>query len=480
LKKKKLEDFEEDYSDTETDGEVKTKSRGLMKEGAVLPDPDPRIHLNIVFIGHVDAGKSTTCGNILYLSDQVDQRAIEKYQRDAAEKNRESWFLAFILDVNDEERSKGKTVEVGRAPFETLHRRFTILDAPGHKGFIPNMINGAAQADVGVLIISARKGEFETGFDRGGQTREHAMLAKTLGVNQLVVAVNKMDDPTCNWNEDRYLDIEKKLTPFLKTCGYNPAKDIVFIPISGLTGQNMKDHVSDRNSKCYTPLAAWYTLDRPTLFTVLDTLQPPERKEDDPLRVPLLDGYKDGGVYGSGKVEAGILRPNTTCVIVPSKTKVKILSVMINETEVAYAKPGENVAIRLSGVEEEQITKGFVLCYPETVCPIVTEFKAQLMIVELLDHRPLITAGYSCVLHIHTASEEVTFSNLLESVDKKLKRKKLNPQFVKNGEMVVCILQLAQPVCMESFLIRPQLGRFTLRDEGKTIAIGKILDMPAA
>merc|ERR1712151_919601 len=179
-----------------------------------MKEPDPRPHLNVVFIGHVDAGKSTTCGNILYLCGCVDDRTVEKYKKEAVDKNRETWFLAYIMDTNEEEKAKGKTVEVGRAHFETENRRFTILDAPGHKSYVPNMIGGASQADVGVLIISARKGEFETGFERGGQTREHATLAKTLGVDKLILAINKMDDPSVEWAQERYDNIVKDMEPF--------------------------------------------------------------------------------------------------------------------------------------------------------------------------------------------------------------------------------------------------------------------------
>ena len=194
-------------------------------------------HVNLVFIGHVDAGKSTIGGQILFLTGSVDERLIAKYEREAKEKNRESWYMAYIMDTNEEERAKGKTVEVGRAHFETAKKRYTILDAPGHKNYVPNMIAGAAQADVGVLVISSRKGEFETGFERGGQTREHAQLAKTLGVAKLVVVVNKMDDPSVMWDAARFEEVQTKLSPFLKQCGYNTKKDVHFLPISGLYGQ---------------------------------------------------------------------------------------------------------------------------------------------------------------------------------------------------------------------------------------------------
>merc|ERR1719491_1279904 len=208
-----------------------------------IQEGDPREHFNLVFIGHVDAGKSTLSGNILYLTDNVDKRTIERYEREAKERNRESWFLAFIMDTNEEERAKGKTGEVGRAHFNTDVKRYTILDAPGHKNYVPNMIMGASQADVAVLVISARKGEFETGFDRGGQTREHALLAKTLGVSFLVVVINKMDDPTVNWEKTRFDECVKKLRPFLKSCGFTIKKEVKFMPISGLSGANVIDPV---------------------------------------------------------------------------------------------------------------------------------------------------------------------------------------------------------------------------------------------
>jgi peptide chain release factor subunit 3 len=209
-----------------------------------LPLSGAKEHLNIVFIGHVDAGKSTMGGNLLYITGMVDKRTMEKYERDAKEAGRESWYLSWALDSTPQERLKGKTVEVGRAYFETDRRRYTILDAPGHKTFVPSMISGAAQADVAILVISARKGEFETGFERGGQTREHIMLVKTAGVAKVVVAINKMDDMTVEWQKSRYDEIKDKLTPFIKAAGFNPKTDVTFIPVSAFTGFNLKDRLS--------------------------------------------------------------------------------------------------------------------------------------------------------------------------------------------------------------------------------------------
>ena len=201
-------------------------------------------HLNIVFIGHVDAGKSTMGGNILFLSGMVDKRTMEKYEREAKEAGRETWYLSWALDSTPLERSKGKTVEIGRAYFETNARRYTILDAPGHKTYVPSMISGAAQADVALLVISARKGEFETGFEKGGQTREHIMLVKTAGVNKVVVVINKMDDLTVKWDKARYEEIKEKLTPFVRGAGFHVKTDVTWLPVSAYTGANLKDRVS--------------------------------------------------------------------------------------------------------------------------------------------------------------------------------------------------------------------------------------------
>ncbi|KAJ1615266.1 putative transcription factor TFIIH [Cryptosporidium canis] len=473
-------------SDLQVTGGVQQPSNTMGKQlNSCLLEPDPRPHMNIVFIGHVDAGKSTTCGNILYTCGLVDQRTMEKYEREAKEKNRESWFLAFIMDTNEEERSKGKTVEVGRASFNLSNRRFTILDAPGHKSFVPNMISGASQADIGVLIISARKGEFETGFERGGQTREHAMLAKTLGVNQLIVAINKMDDPTCMWDQSRYTEIEKKLTPYLKTCGYNPAKDIFFVPISGQYGQNLKYHVSDpSNPKYFDQRASWYGIDKPTLFDILDKhLTVPDRstgnEDNGMIRIPLLDGYRDNGVIAMGKIEIGTIKCGDTLVVMPNRSKTKIQSICLGEEtdEYAWSGPGENVRIKLLNVDEDSLSKGFVLCSPNNLCPVVKRFKAQVLLVELLEQRPLVTNGYDCIIHCNTSCEEVCIEELLEGVELSTKKKRSKPAFVKSQHMLVCNMTLANPLCIEEFAKCPQLGRFTLRDEGKTIAVGKVLEI---
>lgn len=428
--------------------------------------PDPRPHLNVVFIGHVDAGKSTTCGNILFLCGMVDDRTIEKYKQEAAGKAGESWFLAFIMDTSEEEKVKGKTVEVGRAAFETANRRFTILDAPGHKSYVPNMIAGASAADVGVLLISARKGEFETGFEKGGQTCEHALLAKTLGVEKLVCAVNKMDDPTVQWDEKRYNEIVKKIGAFLKKSGYKDDQ-VIFLPMSGLMGDNIKERKG-------TP--AWYG--GQTLLDALDGIKV-ERKAEGPVRIPMMEGYKDmGAVTAIGKVEQGTVKPGMKCIVMPTNNKCTVTSVFINDVDMQYATCGENVTLKMNGISDEELKKGYVLCADKTPIPVVTKFKAQIHVIELGPDRPVMTSGYVAVMHAHTASEECEILKLYETMVIQTKKKEKNPQFARPDSVVVCSIKLARPTAVDTFQSSQQLGRFTLRVDGRTIAIGKITELP--
>ena len=432
---------------------------------------DPREHLNLVFIGHVDAGKSTIGGQILFQAGMVDDRTIQKYEAEAKEKNRESWYMAYIMDTNEEERAKGKTVEVGRAHFETEKKRYTVLDAPGHKNYVPNMIAGAAQADIGVLVIAARKGEFETGFERGGQTREHAQLAKTLGVTKLIVLVNKMDDPTVKWDKERWDEINTKLSPFLKSCGYQP-KDVQYVPISGLYGTNMKTTVGK-------DVCPWY--EGKSFFETLDNLEPLERNPDAPFRMPVLDKHKDMGTIVMGKTEAGTVRRGDKLIVMPNNIKVKVSTVYRDDVEVSKVLPGENVRLRLSGIEEEQLVSGFVLCVPSAPVHVTQEIECQLAILELLEHKSLFTAGYKAVIHIHAVTEECEVIKIVHQIDgktrKPMEKKKGQALFLKSGSLAVVRIRTQGIICCEKFADVPQLGRFTLRDEGKTVAIGKVLKL---
>ncbi|KAG1892494.1 P-loop containing nucleoside triphosphate hydrolase protein [Suillus subluteus] len=440
---------------------AKTDTTSIAKEVQAVADQevlqdlfgDVKEHLNIVFIGHVDAGKSTLGGNLLYICGGVDKRTMEKYEKEAKEAGRETWYLSWALDSTPQERSKGKTVEVGRAYFETSPRRYTILDAPGHKTYVPSMISGAAQADVAILVISARKGEFETGFERGGQTREHVMLVKTAGVSKIVIVINKMDDPTVNWDKGRYTEIKDKLTPFVKSAGFNPKTDVTFIPVSGYTGQNLKDRVAKS-------ICSWN--DGPSFLEYMDNMPMVDRKVNAPLMMPVSEKYKDmGAIIGD------------SLTLMPNKSAVEVAAIYNEmEEEVPSAICGDNVRVRLRGVEDEDISPGFVLTSPKSPVRAVRRFEAQLAILE---HKNIICAGYSAVMHVHTLSEEVTLPALLHYFDKATGRKsKKPPQFAKKGQKIVALIETTLPVCVECFVDYPQLGRFTLRDEGRTIAIGKI------
>ncbi|KAK3292556.1 P-loop containing nucleoside triphosphate hydrolase protein [Chaetomium fimeti] len=424
-------------------------------------------HVNIIFIGHVDAGKSTLGGSILYATGMVDQRTLDKYKREAKDMGRETWYLSWALDSTNEERAKGKTVEVGRGFFETEKRKYSILDAPGHKTYVPHMIGGASQADVGILVISARKGEYETGFEKGGQTREHAMLAKTQGVNKLVVVINKMDDPTVNWSHERYTECTSKLQQFLKGTGYNVKTDVFFMPIAAQQTIGIKDRVP--KDKC-----PWY--DGPSLLEYLDGMQALERKVNAPFMMAVASKYRDMGTMIEGKIEAGVVKKGMSVIMMPNKQTVDIAAAYgETEDEVAIAQCGDQVRLRLRGIEEEEITPGFVLCSPKRLVNNVSKFEAQ---IRILDLKSILSAGFNCVLHVHAAIEEVTFASLLHKLQKGTNRKsKVPPSHAKRGDSIIAVLQVtggAGSVCVERFEDYPQMGRFTLRDQGQTIAIGKI------
>ncbi|KAL0579532.1 translation termination factor GTPase eRF3 [Marasmius crinis-equi] len=450
---------------SKTDTAAVAKEVQAVADKAVLDDLFGKVkeHLNIVFIGHVDAGKSTMGGNLLFITGMVDKRTMEKYEREAKEAGRESWYLSWALDSTPQERLKGKTVEVGRAYFETDARRYTILDAPGHKTFVPSMISGAAQADIAILVISARKGEFETGFERGGQTREHVMLVKTAGVSKLVIAINKMDDPTVNWDKSRFDEIKDKLTPFVKAAGFNPKTDVTFIPVSAYTGKNLKERVGKD--------APWVS--GPSFLELMDHMPMVDRKISAPLMIPISEKYKDMGTIAVGKIESGHIRKGDDLILMPNKDSVEITGIYNElEEEVPSAICGDNVRLRLRGVEDDDISPGFVLTSPAKPIHAVRQFEAQLAILE---HKSIICAGYSAVMHVHTLSEEVVLTALLHYFDKATGRKSRKPpQFAKRGQKIVALIETTAPVCVERFADYPQLGRFTLRDEGRTIAIGKI------
>ncbi|ODV63880.1 translation termination factor GTPase eRF3 ASCRUDRAFT_29057, partial [Ascoidea rubescens DSM 1968] len=424
-------------------------------------------HMSILFMGHVDAGKSTMGGNLLYLTGSVDKRTIEKYEREAKDAGRQGWYLSWVMDTNKEERADGKTIEVGRAYFETAKRRYTLLDAPGHKMYVSNMISGASQSDTGILVISSRKGEFEAGFEKGGQTREHAILAKTQGVNSLIVVINKMDDITVKWSKKRYDECVKKLTLFLKAVGYNIKTDITFMPVSGYTGDGIKEKVNPKS-------CPWYT--GPALLETLDSLKLTNKKLNSPFMLPIAGKMKDLGTIVEGKIESGLVKKGSSLVIMPNKINVEVITIFNeSEQEVTQAICGEQVRLKLKGIEEEDIQPGFVLSSSKFPVKVVRRFAAEIAIIDL---KSILTAGFTCVMHIHAAIEEVTFVKLLHHLQKGTNKKsKKAPAFAKRGMKIIAVLETADPVCVETYEDYQQLGRFTLRDQGSTIAIGKIVKL---
>ncbi|WBW74742.1 cytoplasmic translation release factor class II, GTPase eRF3 [Schizosaccharomyces osmophilus] len=430
----------------------------------VLQEMYGKEHVNIVFIGHVDAGKSTLGGNLLVLTGMVDKRTMEKIEKDAKEAGKESWALSWALDSTSEEREKGKTVEVGRAYFETEHRRFSLLDAPGHKGYVTNMINGASQADIGVLVISARRGEFEAGFERGGQTREHAVLARTQGINHLVVVINKMDEPSVQWSEERYKECVDKLSVFLRrVAGYNSKTDVKYMPVSAYTGQNLKDRLDP--SVC-----SWY--EGPSLLEYLDTMSRLERKVNAPFIMPIASKYKDLGTIFEGKVEAGTIKKNQNILVMPINQTLEVTGIYDEaDEEIPSSICGDQVRLKVRG-DDSDVQSGYVLTSTKNPVHATTRFIAQIAILELPS---ILTTGYTCVMHLHTAVEEVSFAKLLHKLDKTNRKSKKPPMFATKGMKILAELETQTPVCMERFEDYQYMGRFTLRDQGATVAVGKVI-----
>ena len=434
-------------------------------EGKMISVDTTHQPVSIVFVGHVDSGKSTISGSLLYNLGEVDNRAIEKYKREAKVKNRESWFMAYIMDTYEEEREKGKTVDIGKASFTTPHRRFTLLDAPGHSGYIPNLLLGACQADFAGLVISAKKGEFESGFDKQGSTREHTLLLKALGVNHLIVMVNKMDEESVKWSKERYDNIVKTLKPFIHSCGFDVEKNVKWIPISGLTGENLC--VPLDKHKC-----DWY--DGPDLIEIMDTIEIPKRDENGPVRVSILDRYKENQVYIMGKIESGTIKYGDVYTLMPSGAKITVDWLFNSEEKgVPYALPGENIRIRCKGIDSEnEVNRGNILCSNDNLCLTFNVFEAEIQLLELPDNL-IIAEGFSCMLHYHTFIEECTITPKCE-INRKTKVE-TKVKFVRSQARLKAFVKTKNVLCGEKYETFNNLGRFSMRYEGSTIGIGKIL-----
>lgn len=422
--------------------------------------------LNLVVIGHVDAGKSTLMGHLLYLLGNVNKRTMHKYEQESKKAGKASFAYAWVLDETGEERDRGVTMDVGMTKFETKSKVVTLMDAPGHKDFIPNMITGAAQADVAVLVVDASRGEFEAGFEAGGQTREHALLVRSLGVTQLAVAVNKMDQ--VNWQEERFQEITSKLGHFLKQAGFKES-DVFYIPTSGLSGENLTTRST------VTELTSWFS--GPSLLEQIDAFKAPQRSVDKPFRLCVSDVFKDqgSGFCVTGKIEAGYIQTGDRILAMPPNETCTVKGITLHDEALDWAAAGDHISLTLTGMDIIKINVGCVYCDPKEPIKACTRFRARILLFNI--ELP-ITQGFPVLLHYQTVSEPATIKKLVSVLHKSsgevLKKK---PKCLSKGMNAIVELQTHRPVALELYKDYKELGRFMLRYSGSTIAAGVVTEI---
>lgn len=448
-----------DYQNSKIAIEMKQRYEARSKES--------KAQISMVVIGHVDAGKSTLMGHLLFLAGEVSKRAMHRYEQESKKLGKASFAYAWVLDETGEERSRGVTMDVGLTKFETEHRFVTLMDAPGHKDFIPNMITGASQADVAVLVVNATTGEFEAGFDLGGQTREHSLLVRSLGISQLAVAVNKLD--TVQWSQKRFNEIVSKLSLFLKQAGFKDT-DVFYVPVSGLMGENLAKKASD------PALVSWYK--GPSLIDVIDKFKPPQRPVDYPLRFCVTDVVRGQGtgINVSGKIETGGVKIGSKVIVLPASENSLVKSIERHDgMRVEFALAGDHVTLTCHGIDIMKIQSGSVLSDIQNQIPVVTEFKARVIIFNI---GVPVTRGFPVELHYKAASEPAILKRLLSVLHKstgEVVTKK--PKVILKGQNVMVQIMTHRTICIEEYHKVKEMGRFTLRYAGSTIAAGVVTEI---
>jgi elongation factor 1-alpha len=412
-------------------------------------------HLNLVFIGHVDSGKSTSVGRILYETGAISEQVLNKLKDEAAKVGKATFEFAFVMDALKEERERGVTIDISHREFETPKYYCTIIDAPGHRDFVKNMITGASQADAAVLQISVKDGIQP-------QTKEHAFLAKVLGISQIAINMNKMD--AVGYKKEEYDKVKVEAEKLLKSVGYK-IEDVKFIPCSGYVGDNLTKKSANM---------PWYT--GPTLLETIDTFKVPPKPLDKALRLPIQDVFTitGHGTVPVGRVESGKMKPGDAVVVMPAGVKGEVKKIEMHHQELTEANCGDNVGFNLKGVDKKDIKRGDVIGPSSNPPKVAEEFTAQIVV---LNHPTAISIGYTPVFHIHTAQFAGKVIELVEKKDPKSGQSMGKPDFIKTGDVAIVKIQPLKPVVIEKFADFPPLGRFALRDMGQTVAAGIVLDV---